>query len=76
MEPIVMSSNQYPDRISDDGILPTLRSRMGTGGGNVPVVVILGDEPIAPILSSDSHRGGGLAVIVEVDNDSVQQSAE
>ena len=40
MEPIVMSSTQYPERIYIDGILPTLRSRMGTGGGNVPVVMI------------------------------------
>ena len=52
MEPVVISSNQYPDRISTDGIVPTLRNRAGTGGGNVPIVVI------------------------EVDDDTVQQSEE
>lgn len=40
MEPVVIQSNQYPDRISTDGIAPTLRNRAGTGGGNVPIVIV------------------------------------
>lgn len=49
---------------------------VGTITTNSYQVITLGDEPIAPILSSDSHRGGGLAVIIEVDDDSVQQGKE
>lgn len=49
---------------------------VGTITTNSYQVITLGDEPIAPLLSSDSHRGGGLAVIVEVDDDPIQQSTE
>ena len=31
-------------RITDDGICQTLNSRMGTGGGNVPLILEMGDD--------------------------------
>lgn len=30
-------------KMSDDGICQALTGRMGTGGGNVPLVLIIGD---------------------------------
>lgn len=31
-------------KITDDGICQTLSQRMGTGGGNVPLVLVIHDE--------------------------------
>ena len=42
--PIVLLLEHHPNdsriKISEDGICQTLSSRMGTGGGNVPLVLI------------------------------------
>lgn len=39
---------------------------LGTITTNTYQVITNGDEPIAPILSSDAHRGGGVAVIYDL----------
>lgn len=31
-------------KIKDDGICQTLNSRMGTGGGNVPLILVVSDD--------------------------------
>ena len=36
--------NDYRIRVLDDGICQTLNSRMGTGGGNVPLVLEVEDD--------------------------------
>ena len=49
---------------------------LGTITNNTYQVITEGDEPIAPILSSDSRRGGGVAVVMcyesVVDNESTK----
>jgi len=41
-------------KVSEDGICQTLSGRMGTGGGNVPLVLIIEDED-EEILRHDSR---------------------
>ena len=46
--PCVVLLEHHPNdsrlRITDDGICQTLNSRMGTGGGNVPLVMEIDDD--------------------------------
>ena len=50
MKVIVLEHHPNDSRIKivDDGICQSLTSRMGTGGGNVPLVIVIdGDENIS-----------------------------
>ena len=40
------------------------QSVIGTVTNNTYQVITEGDKPIAPLLSSDSHRGGGYCVVI------------
>lgn len=49
--PVLVIENHPADsrvRISKDGIFQTLNSRMGTGGGNVPMVMYAVEDDITP----------------------------
>ena len=45
--------------IKDDGICQTLRSRMGTGGGNVPLVLGISDDFSTEKISECDSQGYG-----------------
>lgn len=38
--------NDSRERICEDGIFQTLSSRMGTGGGNVPMVIRISNDSV------------------------------
>jgi len=46
MKVIVLEHHPNDSRIKivDDGICQSLTSRMGTGGGNVPLVIVIDDD--------------------------------
>jgi DNA (cytosine-5)-methyltransferase 1 len=46
MKVIVLEHHPNDSRIkiADDGICQALTSRMGTGGGNVPLVIVIDDD--------------------------------
>lgn len=48
--------------VADDGIVQTLSARMGTGGGNVPLVMIEKDEQDAFVMNSS---GDGIAATID-----------
>lgn len=60
-------------RVIDEDVCQTLQSRMGTGGGNVPIVLIVNDqggdsigwsrEETAPTLRAESHQHLPIVVI-------------
>ena len=45
-------------KISDDDVVQTLNQRMGTGGGNVPLIIVLEDEEKDSISDPRSVRSG------------------
>ena len=50
-EPLILDGTRVDDiRIYDDGITPTLKNRMGTGGNNVPFVAQEPSEPRATVV--------------------------
>ena len=63
-------------RIVDDDVSQTLSSRMGTGGGNVPIILVLNDmggavinwtkEEVSPTIRAQDH---GHPPIVVIEND-------
>ena len=56
-EPLILDGTRVDDiRIYDDGITPTLKNRMGTGGNNVPFVA---QEP--PIKDATDVNGSEIA---------------
>jgi len=48
-EPIVLVIENHPNdsrvKIREDGVCQALTGRMGTGGGNTPLVMVLREEP-------------------------------
>jgi site-specific DNA-cytosine methylase len=65
-------------RVYDDGIMPTLKARMGTGGGQVPLVTsVIGfntkQDPISSVDISPSlpRNNGELGVAIPSDNNLV-----
>ena len=59
--PVAVALENHPTdsrvKISEDGNVQTLTSRMGTGGGNVPLVMNWNGEQTAPTLTA--HNAGG-----------------
>ena len=77
--PMILESNQNHVVAKETEVCPSLPASMGLGGGYVPMIVgtitmnsyqviTESDEPIAPILNSDAHRGGGVAVVMSYQN--------
>ena len=76
-QPILLESNQNHATIRTDGISTTLSAAMGTGGGNVPMVVptvyenhgidsrYTGPLEIAPTMSARYGTGGNNVPLVE-----------
>ena len=66
-------------RIVDDDVVQTLRSRMGTGGSNVPIILVLNDqggavinwskEELSPTIRAQDH-GHPPVVVMEDEADS------
>lgn len=71
--PIENHPNDSRTNLIDNGICQTLSSRMGTGGGNVPIVLIVNDQGVdsigwsreetAPTLRAESHQHLPIVVI-------------
>ena len=61
-------------RVYEDGIVPTVISRYGTGGGNVPMVFEQEKEVIGPLTASGMSRARGTETVEShhyVQNESV-----
>ena len=66
--------------ICDDDVCQTLNSRMGTGGNNVPLIMVVDDQGgknisadkknVSPTLRAQTHGHPPLVVINENDNSS------
>lgn len=66
-------------RIVDDDVSQTLSSRMGTGGGNVPIILVLNDmggavinwtkEEVSPTIRAQDHGHPPVVVIEDESND-------
>ena len=59
IEPLLFDGTRNDDmRVYEDGIVPTMKARMGTGGGNTPTVMV-------PSLSFDTQFGSNAGVFQE-----------
>ena len=56
MKAIVIENHPADSRvkIKDDGICQSLTSRMGTGGGNVPLILQIDERTNSPGIKSES----------------------
>lgn len=86
-EPVVLENHPADSRvkISENGVAQTLSSRMGTGGGNVPMVmepVILesnqnharaSEDGIAPTLPASMGAGGGYVPMIAATRSAVDK---
>lgn len=69
-------------RMTDDDVCQTLNTRMGTGGGNVPLILIVDDqgggqiswsaEGLVPTIRAEAH--GHPPLIYRTDEETFQQS--
>ena len=50
-------------RVYEDGIVPTVVARYGTGGGNVPMVMKQNAEVIGPLTASGMSRARGTETV-------------
>jgi DNA (cytosine-5)-methyltransferase 1 len=50
-------------RVYEDGIVPTVISRYGTGGGNVPMIMKQNAEVIGPLTASGMSRARGTETV-------------
>lgn len=64
--PAVYAIENHPSdsrvKISYNGVVQTLSSRMGTGGGNVPMCISAGNPEIAGTLDASYYKGTGLGI--------------
>lgn len=64
MKAIVIENHPADSRvkIKDDGICQSLTGRMGTGGGNVPLVLQIYESDTEKIFKRDSNRHGSVSL--------------
>lgn len=69
IEPLIVDGRRVDDvRVWEDGIMPTLAARMGTGGNNVPFITQ--DEPVDPVImrQREGKPGGGKGPLLSEDS--------